>query len=131
MKGVDTNILVRFLVGDDDRQTKKVYTIFKQAESAKNQLFVPLLVVLELLWVLDSVYSIPRNKILDCLSELILMPVLKFESHTTIQEFISTSQKSKHDLADLLIAHSAISQGCERIITFDKKAGRFELFESA
>jgi predicted nucleic-acid-binding protein len=35
MKGIDTNILVRFLIGDDEKQAKKVYSIFKKAESDK------------------------------------------------------------------------------------------------
>jgi predicted nucleic-acid-binding protein len=35
MKGIDTNILIRFLVGDDMQQAKKVYNIFKKAELDK------------------------------------------------------------------------------------------------
>lgn len=49
MKEVDTNILVRFLVGDDEQQAKKAYNIFKKAESEKEELFVPFLVVLALI----------------------------------------------------------------------------------
>jgi predicted nucleic-acid-binding protein len=48
MQGIDTNILIRFLIGDDALQAKKVYTIFKKAESEKNELFVPLLVMLRI-----------------------------------------------------------------------------------
>jgi len=40
MIGVDANILVRFLVGDDTKQADKVYRIFKKVEGEKNQLFV-------------------------------------------------------------------------------------------
>ena len=68
MKGIDTNILVRFLTGDDEQQTKVVYNIFKKTESEKRELFVSLLVVLELIWVLESVYEIPRAEILDSIS---------------------------------------------------------------
>ncbi|HDM77459.1 MAG TPA: PIN domain-containing protein, partial [Deltaproteobacteria bacterium] len=60
MKGIDTNILIRFLVGDDELQAKTVYNLFKRAEAEKKELFVPLLVMLELIWVLESVYDIPR-----------------------------------------------------------------------
>ena len=47
MKALDTNVLVRFLVRDDEQQAESIYRIFKQAESDKEALFVPLLVVLE------------------------------------------------------------------------------------
>jgi len=129
MKGVDTNVLIRFLIGDDEQQTKKVYKIFKKAETQQNDFFVPLLVILELIWVLESVYAIPRNDILDTIRELTLMPILKFEHQSVLQQFTHAAQGNKYDLSDLLIAHSANAQGCETVITFDKKASKFNLFE--
>lgn len=131
MKGIDTNILIRFLIGDDEQQAKKVYNIFKKAESEKDELFVPLLVILELIWVLESVYEIPRTEILGSISELILMPILKFEHQSTLQQFTHSAQGNRYDLSDLLIAHSAKAQGCEIVITFDKKVSKFNLFELA
>jgi len=131
MKGVDTNILVRFLIGDDEIQAKKVYNIFKKTESEKNELFVSLLVILELIWILESVYEIQRAEILDSISELLLMSILKFENQSDLQQFTLSAQGNKYDLSDLLIAHSAKTQGCEAVLTFDKKASKFSLFELA
>ncbi len=131
MKGVDTNILVRFLIGDDELQAKKAYKIFKKAESNRDELFVPLLVVLELIWVLDSVYDITRTEILDSISELLMMPILEFEHKSVLQQFTLSAQTNKYDLADLLIAYSAKLQGCDTVLTFDKKVSKFQLFELA
>ena len=129
MKGIDTNILVRFLVGDDKVQTKAVYGIFKKAETVKNELFVPLLVVLELIWVLESVYDISRKEILVSIGELLLMPVLQFEHQSLLQRFVRNALGSSYDLSDLLIAQSAKKQGCDVVLTFDKKAAKYKLFE--
>ena len=131
MKAIDTNILVRFLVGDDELQARKVYNIFKKVESTKGELFVPLLVVLELIWVLESAYGITRKEIVDSISELLLMPILQFENLSTLQQFTQNASGTKYDLSDLLIAYSAAEQGCESVITFDKKASKFNLFEFA
>jgi len=131
MKGVDTNILIRFLIGDDEQQAKKVYKIFKKVESEKKELFVPMLVVLELIWVLESAYEISRDGILDSIGDLLLMPILKFENQSALQQFILSAQGSRYDLPDLLIAHSAKINGCETVLTFDKKASKFNLFELA
>lgn len=131
MKGVDTNILIRFLIGDDEQQTKKVYKIFKKAESEKKELFVPLLVVLEFIWILESVYEIARDEILDSISDLLFMPILKFEHRSALQQFTLSAQGNRYDLSDLLIAYSAKINGCETVITFDKKASKFNLFELA
>jgi len=129
MKAIDTNVLIRFLVRDDDQQAEIVYKLFKKAESAQEALFVPLAVVLETVWVLESVYGIPRREILDAIDALILMPILQFEAQSAVMNFVSSARETKMDLSDLLIAHSAMSSGCECVLTFDKKASGSGLFE--
>ena len=129
MIALDTNVLVRFLVQDDKQQAKAVLTHFAKQEKNKQSFFVTQLVVLELIWVLEAVYEVSREDILHSLSELLLMPVLTFEAQSTLRSFISSATKSKFDLPDLLIAHSAIEQGCDTTYTFDKKASKFEFFE--
>ena len=129
MKAIDTNILVRFLVRDDEKQAGLVYRRFKSAEAKKEALFVPLLVVLETIWVLESVYNEHRNAILDSLNDLILMPVFQFEKPDVIQRSIASARQTSLGLADILIAHSAMNAGCESVLTFDKKAAKSALFE--
>lgn len=131
MKAIDTNILIRFLVGDNELQAKIVYSIFKKAESEKRELFVPLLVILEMIWVLESVYDISRTEILDAIRDLLLMPIFKFDQQPALQQLVHVAQGNTYDLSDLLIAHSAKVNGCEAVITFDKKASKFNLFELA
>lgn len=131
MKAIDTNILIRFLTGDDERQAKKVYDIFKKAEAEKEELFVPLLVILEMIWVLESAYEISRPDILGAINDLLLMPIFKFDQQPALQQLMQTAHGNTYDLSDLLIAHSANFNGCEAVITFDKKAAKFKLFEPA
>ncbi|MDF1593788.1 MAG: type II toxin-antitoxin system VapC family toxin [Desulfobacterales bacterium] len=129
MKAIDTNVLIRFLVKDDDKQAESVYRLFKKVESQKEALFVPLAVVLETIWVLESVYNVSRQEILDSIDALILMPVLDFESQPAIIGFVSSARETRIDLSDLLIAHSATFSGCEYTLTFDKQASDSGLFE--
>lgn len=129
MKALDTNILVRFLVRDDEQQANAVYRRFKKAEIERESLFVPLVVVLETIWVLESVYEVTRPEILDSIDELLLMPILEFESQSAIRGFVSSVRETETELTDLLIASSAGYSGCECVITFDRRASRFRLFE--
>ncbi len=129
MKALDTNVLIRFLVRDEKRQAEAVYKTFKQAESDNELLFIPLLVLLETVWVLESVYKIKRQDVLDSIYALLLMPILEFESQSTIMSFVSSARETKTELSDLLIAHSAKSAGCESVLTFDKQASSFGFFE--
>ncbi|SJM89928.1 PilT protein domain protein [Crenothrix polyspora] len=129
MMALDTNVLVRFLVKDDDKQAQLVYQLFKQSEEKQETLFVPLLVVLETIWVLQSVYDIADTDIVLAINDLLLMPVLKFEAQSAIQGFIVSAREVKFDLADLLIAHSAKAFNCQSVFTFDKKAASFKYFQ--
>jgi predicted nucleic-acid-binding protein len=126
---LDTNVLVRFLVKDDDHQATVVYQLFKQSEEKQEPLFVPLLVVLETIWVLQSIYDIADEEIVSAINQLLLMPVLKFEGQSAIQGFIASAHDVKLGLADLLLAHSAKTSNCQQVFTFDKKAATFKYFK--
>lgn len=129
MKALDTNVLVRFLVKDDAEQAQQVYSLFKQAENHQQRLFVPILVVLETIWVLQAVYDVDDQDILAVLNDLLLMPVLLFEAQPVLHTFIGAATGNNFDLADLLIVHSARGHQCESVLTFDKKAAKFAGFE--
>jgi predicted nucleic-acid-binding protein len=129
MKALDTNVLVRFLVRDDEQQADAVYRRFKKAEADKEVLFVPLLVILETVWILESVYKVSRREIADSIGELLLMPILQFEAPAVLQGFMTSARETTVDLPDLLIAHSARRAGCKSVVTFDKGASKSEFFE--
>jgi predicted nucleic-acid-binding protein len=128
MTALDTNILVRFLVRDDERQAQAVYKRFRKAESQRERLFVPLLVVLEMIWVLDSVYVRTRDEILEAFDNLKGMTILKFEKEHVIQAMITNGKNTGIELSDLLIALSVKSDGSDPVITFDRKAAKHPLF---
>ncbi len=128
MKALDTNILIRFLVQDDVNQANKVIQLFTKAEQNNQPLFIPLLVILETIWVLQSAYSVSRQDIVLAISSLLQMQVFEFENQSILRDFIISANKYPYDLADILISQSALFATCETTLTFDKKASRFELF---
>ena len=129
MDAIDANVLVRFLVRDDADQAKLVYDKFKLAEQNKDVIFIPTLVVLETIWVLESVYEVKREAILESFANLLLMPILEFESQQTIRTFVAAARELNNDLSDLLIAYSAKASGCDTVLTFDKRAAKHNLFQ--
>ena len=124
MIAVDTNVIVRFLVRDDAKQAQRVYTRLKRAEANGERFLVPLAVLLETIWVLDSAYGKSRKDILDAVQDMRQMPVFEFERDEVVERVVADGRKTRADLADLLIAHSAQSSGCESGITLDKRAAR-------
>lgn len=129
MKAIDTNILVRFLVNDDPVQAEQVRQLFAIAEQAGTLFFVPILVMLETIWVLESAYQVQRPDLIDALSDLLLMPIFQFEQRTAIQAALAIARTNHVDMSDILIAQTALNSGCESILTFDKKAARGDALE--
>lgn len=129
MIALDTNILVRFLTGDDVTQTHKVYQLFKQTEIERTELYIPILVVIELVWVLESIYKFERPSLVKMLDNLTLMPIFKFENLSAVQSVVQEAKATNFDLSDLLIAYSVKTSRIESILTFDKKAAKHKLFE--
>ena len=128
MIAVDTNIIVRFLVRDDEKQAEVARRRLKQAEENRERLLIPLLVVLETIWVLESVYDKTRAEILDAIRAMRQMPVFEFQANEVVERLLADGAEYSADLADILIAQSARALGCEGGITFDKGAAKLPFF---
>jgi len=128
MMAVDSNVIVRFLVRDDEKQANAVYARLKQAERDRECLFVPLLVLQETIWVLGSAYEKSRAQVLDAIEDMRKMPVFRFENDDAVKRLLSDGRSSGAYLADILIAHSAHANGCEAGLTFDKGAAKLPFF---
>jgi predicted nucleic-acid-binding protein len=126
LKSLDTNVLVRFLIGDDEAQAQLVHRIFLNAEQQGQLLYISTVVLLETIWVLDSVYGCSRSAILEAMENLVKMPILCFERRDAV---ISLCKNTRDiDPADLLIGLIAKDAGCDTTLTFDRKAAKSGLF---
>ena len=129
MRALDTHVLVRLLTGDDRAALERVKALLSTAEEQHDTYMVTDMVLLELLWVLRSSYTLDRNKILDAAEALLNAPVLKFQSAEVLYQFLAIGRTTNLDLADILIGLNARQLGCAAVHTLDKKAARSELFE--
>ena len=128
MKGLDTNVLVRFLVNDDRSQGLRVKELFLEAERTGGSYKVTMPVILELIWVLGSVYDFQRQELLRAVELLTQMPVLEFEDYDALVNWIRLGRSTSEGLADLLIGVTGKAAGCETTLTFDKSLNTSGLF---
>ena len=112
MTAVDTNILVRFLVKDDNAQYESASEIFRSDE-----VFVPRTVILEAEWVLRHVYDFDSQKILGSFKRLFGLSNIHTEDFQIMAEAVSMAENGL-DFADAL--HLASSRGVEKFLSFDK-----------
>lgn len=124
MKALDTSVLVRFLTGDDAVQAGKVVAVLRAAENRQERFHVSILVLLELVWVLESLYKYRREEVLSAVENTPALPVLSMESPDVVESFLDLSSVSKADLPDILIGVAGKAKDCETTLTFDKKAAK-------
>ena len=131
MLGVDTNVLVRFLVRDDEIQFDKARKLIKREVAAGRYVFVSQLFLLETEWVLRSRYSLPKNTIIEAISGLLDANDVRFEDEPTIEQALFIWNDTTADFADCLIGARNRRLGCRATATFDVKASRLPGFIAA
>ncbi|MHB8166752.1 MAG: PIN domain-containing protein [Sulfuricella sp.] len=131
MLGIDTNVLVRFLVRDDDTHFEKARKLIKREVAAGRRVFINQLVLMEAEWVLRSRYVVPKNRIIETISGLLNATDVQFEDEPAIEEALFIWKDSTADFADCLIGAKNRRAGCRATATFDVKASRLPGFMAA
>lgn len=123
MIGLDTNIVVRYIMQDDARQaamaTKLIGTLTVDEPG-----FLTAITIAELGWVLDSCYGLNREQISDVIEALLRTKELVVESSDQVLRAARAFRHGHADLADCLIAQIAGAAGCTEVFTFDCGAAR-------
>ena len=113
MRAVDTNVVVRYLTGDDPIQAAKA----REVIDAGN-VFVSTTVFLESEWVLRSVYGFSGNDVTSALRAFAGLPSIEVESPELLAEVLDRMEKGM-DFADAL--HLGAAAGCEAMLSFDRE----------
>lgn len=113
---VDTNLLVRMATGDNEAQARKALQIVSSAE----RVIVPLPCILELFWVLESVYRFSREEIAQSLITL-TRPANVSTDAAAIDVGLRV-HAAGGDFADGVIAAAGAAMGGEAFVSFDRKA---------
>jgi predicted nucleic-acid-binding protein len=116
MRAIDTNIIVRYLVGDDPAQADKARRII-----GHEPVFIPRTVMLEAEWVLRGIYELPADQIIHSLRALAGLPDVSVEDAPMVARAMDWAVAGM-DFADAL--HLAASTECSSFLTFDKRFAR-------
>ena len=128
MIALDTNVLVRYLVGDDAKQAAVATRVIEEILTPSEPGFVSLVVLVELSWVLDRVYGCQVNQVASIFAELIASPTILVEQAAAVAAAIA---RPHDDLADNLLHEIGKTHGCARTVTFDRKFARLPGVELA
>ena len=123
MIGFDTNVLLRALL-EDDAEYSFLAQRHLSALTPERPGFVATGVQLELYWVFERRYRMSRDEIAATFEALIKVSSLVFENLEALVRALQIYRATNADLSDALIAECNRVRGCERTVTFDRRAAR-------
>ena len=118
---VDTNVFLRFFVGDVEAHYEKARALFEKAEAGKIKLETSELVIAEIVWVLESFYGFSKKEITDVLATLIASRNLKIANSARISDAVHLYSSGNMDFIDAYNIAYMKSKDCTRAATFDSK----------
>ena len=113
MRAVDTNLVVRYLTGDDPAQAARARAVIDAGD-----VFVGTTVLLESEWVLRSVYEFSGPEVASALRALAGLPNVRVERPAMLAEALDRAENGM-DFADAL--HLGAAARCEAMLTFDRR----------
>lgn len=123
MIGLDTNVLVRYIMQDDAKQAAKATKLIESL-SPEDPGFVTLVSIIELVWVLSSCFDLTREQIAQALDALLRAKQLVVDQADQVVRALRTYSSSSADFADCLIERTASNAGCAKTMTFDVAASK-------
>ena len=120
MIAFDTNFLVRMLVEDDIKQAESVRKTILYAEKLSIQILILSEVLIETVWVLESVYQCTKNEISQFLETLLSASTFTHPNPDVIRKAIQQYKKGG-DFADFVIVEQAKQKQAKSFFSFDKK----------
>lgn len=120
MKGVDTNVLARYLTQDDAAQCRRVDVLMAEVIEGDGQLRVDDIVLCELVWVLRGAYRFDRATIASAIEKVLGTGLFAFDDRDVLRHALDEYRDAGGDFADYVIGARNRKAGCETTITFDR-----------
>jgi len=115
---LDTNIIIRFLVGDHQEHLTKSIEIFKDIESAKLQVEILDGVLMEAFFVLTKFYKLPKNEVINDLKTILAFNGVINSNKPILYETLTIIEMKNIDFVDALICAKTKLQGFGKL-SFD------------
>ena len=124
MIGIDTNVIVRYIVQDDPIQSKAATRLIEQSCNIDNPGFINQIVMCELVWVLRRSYKLDKASICKVIEQIIRTDRFLIEDIQLVWKALQAFKESKADFADCLLGQKNLQAGCDYTATLDDAASR-------
>ncbi len=129
MIGLDTNVVIRYLVQDDKKQSAAATRFIEKSLTTDVPGYINHITLCEIVWVLQRCYDVTKQQLRDVIEGLLTTKQLIVENVEVAWKALRAYDANGADFCDALIGQANIYSGCERTVTFDKKAASLPGFD--
>ncbi|MGA2217671.1 MAG: type II toxin-antitoxin system VapC family toxin [Terracidiphilus sp.] len=122
MIGLDTNVLLRYLTQDDPTQSQRATEIIERRLTEEEPGFVSIVVILEIVWVLKSLFKRSRQEIANDIEMLLAADTLEVQNEQEVYYAVVSLRNGTGTFEDALIGSLGAWRGCSATLTFDEDA---------
>jgi predicted nucleic-acid-binding protein len=123
-RAVKPNVLLRYLVQDDPVQSPRATEIIRRRLSETEPGFISLVTILEVLWVLKSLYKRSRQEIANDVEMILAADTPEVQNQQQVYHAVVALRNGTGTFEDVLIGALGIWRGCYATLTFDEKAAQ-------
>lgn len=120
MIALDTNVLVRLVLHDDEAQARAAERLVIRARRERTEIFVADAVLCELVWVLTRRVKLAREEIAEVLDRLLRTELMVVSDAAAVERALAAYRSGLGDFADYLIREQARAAGAAEVMTFDR-----------
>lgn len=121
----DTNVFLRFILGDISSQAKKARYYFSQAKKGQIKLIFLPEVIAEIEHILRKVYRLPKEEISQYLSSLIKSQYVHIDRRLAILNALEIYKNTNIDLVDIILFCTAKAENAQ-VLSFDKDVKKLQ-----
>lgn len=118
---IDTDVLIRFLTGDDRAKQERAARLLEQIEQGSLTVAAPDTVIADAVYVLSSprLYHLPRQEVAALLIPLVRLPGLRIKERRTVLAALNLYASTNFDFGDAMIVASMQQSGSQTVYSFD------------
>lgn len=124
MIALDTNVLLRYLAQDDRTQSAHATEVIERRLTVRNPGFVSLVCILEIVWVLGSLYKRTRGEIAQHIEMILAADSLEVQNEQEVYQAVVALRNGTGSFEDALIGSIGTWRGCSTTLTFDEAAAK-------
>ena len=126
MRTIDANVILRYLTNDVPDQAKQAEELLKRVEAGTENVFLPDIILADIIWILDGYYKQTREDIREWITTILSLQGLTFSDKDMALNALDIYVDNKIDWSDAFTASQMLQRGITEIYSFDKHFNRIE-----